>query len=270
MRLNAKKLKLPPKNYLVRYERIIEGYGFVFNPYYHLIAYVTMMLGLVFFTYYFELALFNMVILIVVISVLLPIFILLQYEYSYEERSFKEFTMFIQSLSSDFKGYPKAYAALQGSQKYCGDNLNQCVQEVLEQLEKGEEYDKALSLLDERYHFFVLHNLLVLMGAVEKYGANHYMEGIDLIQDDLDDCIEDMYLLQHQLINIRNRVYVLCAMSLFIGFLSKEMLSDLYVFSTSKTYQLSILIYALSVLLAIFLCTIALRNTWRLWEHYHE
>lgn len=254
------------KDVLKRYQTRIEAFGFVYRPYYHTAILLSMYLSVILFGYYFKmhLSLFTLVVLSLTLSI--PIFLYLQYEYSYDENCFKEYTSYIQQVSSAFKTYPKINTAMQETLPILHSDLRRVVLEAIEMMENGEEYESALFCVEKEHSHYILQNLHRLMIAVEVHGAKQYEEGIHLLQDDLDDLIEDMYLHQKELLLIQKKVFLLCLLSIVISFMSKNMLVGLYAFEKSLAYQMVLFIFVVSLLVCIVLSQVFLRHTWVIWE----
>ena len=254
------------RDVLKRYQTRIEAFGFVYRPYYHTVLLVSMYVGVLLFGYYFKMHPALLGILVLSLTVVIPIVLYLQYEYSFDEESFKEYTTYIQQVSSAFKMYPKINAAMQETIPILHGELKECVLEAIDRMENGEEYEKALYCIEREHSHYILQNLHRLMVAVEVHGAKQFEEGIHLLQDDLDDLIEDMYLHQKELLMIQKKVYVLCLLSILISMLSKNMLMGLYAFEKDLAYQVVLLLFVISLLVCIVLSQVFLRHSWLIWE----
>lgn len=225
-----------------------------------------MYVSVLLFGFYFKMHLALLSLLVISFTIVVPIVLYLQYEYSFDENSFKEYTGYIQQVSSAFKTYPKINIAMQEALPILHGELKQSVVEAIAMMENGEDYESALFCIEREHSHYILQNLHRLMIAVEIHGAKQYEEGIHLLQDDLDDLIEDMYLHQKELLMIQKKVFALCLLSIVISFLSKNMLVGLYAFETSMVYQLVLFLFVVSLLVCIVLSQFFLRHTWLIWE----
>ena len=254
------------RDVLKRYQTRIEAFGFVYRPYYHSALLICMYMSVLVFGYYFKMHWSLLSVLIASLSLVIPILLYLQYEYSFDENSFKEYTSYIQQVSAAFKTYPKINAAMREALPSVNGTFKQCVLEAIEKMENGEGYERALYCIEREHSHYILQNLHRLMVAVEVHGAKQYEEGIHLLQDDLDDLIEDMYLHQKELLLIQKRLYLLCILAIVISVMSKNMLAGLYAFEGDMIYQSVLLLFVISLLVCIVLSQIFLRHTWCIWE----
>lgn len=248
-----------------RYRKRIEAYGFVYRPYLHTTLLIAMYLGVIFFGFFFRMHPLPLFILLLSVTLVIPVILYLQYEYSFEESCFKEFTSYIQQVSAAFKMHPKIHTAMQEALPLVSGELHHCVSEALSKMNEGENYEDALACIEDKYSIYILENLHRLMVAVEVHGAKRFEEGIHLLQDDLDDLIEDMYLHQKELLAIQKKVYILCLLSILISVLSKNMLMDLYAFQKELIYQGVLLLFVFTLLCCIILSQVFLRHSWRIW-----
>lgn len=251
---------------LRRYHKRISAFGFVYRPYFHTALLFGMYFSVIAFGYFFKMHPAIFVILLMSVTILFPLLLYLQWEYSYEEGGFKEFTSYIQQVSATFKTYPKIHSAMKETLSILQGDLRFKVEESLAQMEEGVDYETALLCIEQEYPHYILQNLHRLMIAVEVHGAKQYQEGIHLLQDDLDDLIEDTYLHQKELLLIQRKVYVLCLLSIVISILSKNMLMGLYAFEKEALYQGVLLLFVLSLLGCIVLSQYFLRHTWQVWR----
>ncbi len=253
-----------------QYRLQVEGYGFRYIPAQQILRFLVCFVCILLFALYFQMHAGMLLFLCLLLAVLLPMWFLWQYEYLYEEKLFKEFTMVVQQMASSFKINPKIAAVCKEVRIFCHGDLQAQLDQCLWQMEQGNSLELALQSLRQRYSFFVLHNLLTLMCAVEEYGARQFQEGLDLIQDDLDDVIEDTYLNQQEMMQIKGRVYVLNLLALVIGMLSKQMLGELFFFQEHLLYQGSLFFFTLTLIGSMLVVQLAMRHTWIIWEKNHE
>lgn len=253
-----------------QYRVLMEGYGFRYVPAQQILRFLFCFLCILMFALYFQMQWGLFLVLCFSLLVLLPMWFLWQYEYLYEERLFKEFTMVVQQMASSFKINPKVAAVCKEVRVFCHGDLQMQIDKCLWHMEQGNGLEIALQPLRSNYSFFVLHNLLTLMSAVEMFGARQFQEGLDLIQDDLDDVIEDTYLSQQEVMQIKGRVYILNLLALIIGVLSKQMLGGLFSFQDHLLYQIALFIFTVTLIVSMLIVQLAMRHTWIVWEANHD
>ena len=255
------------KEILTRYHKEIIGFGFVYRPYVHISALLGMLTSIGLFAYFFKMSLSGFILTLIVYLITIPILLYLMYEYSYEESEFANYTNFLTQLLAAFKLHPKILYALKEARGVTSGELLRLINHSICCLENGDSYEDSIKLLTNTYHHYLLTNAFDLMVSVELYGANKYEEGINLIQDDLDDVIEDMYLYQKELMQIRSKVFVLCLLSIVVCFMSRNMMSNLYNFDHTTLYQTVLFLYVLVLLASVSLSQLFLRHTWKIWTN---
>ena len=116
-----------------------------------------------------------------------PYFIRYQYLYQKEEKAFFELTDFLQQFVSAFKQHPKIYASLVECKDVSQNQLLKTINQWINALEKGGYPKEHAQKFIASYPHFIVGNLVHLMLAVEEFGAPSYSEGLEIIQDDLED-----------------------------------------------------------------------------------
>ncbi len=254
------------KQLLQRYQKEIVGFGFVYQPYIHTIVLILMYGGVLAFAYLFQMSFLYLGLSVLSLTFLTPILLYLIYEYGAEEREFAEFTNFILHICSSFNQHPKILNALVECSELTSGNLRKCLDDTIHRLREGDMYDEALQPLMNEYSYYLFANLFQLMISVESFGANTYEAGINLIQEDLDDVIEDMYLYQHNLMGLRSKVFILCGLSIIVSFMCRDMMMELYDFHGEPIYQFMLFVYVLILFISITASQLFLRHTWRIWK----
>lgn len=256
------------KQLLHRYQQDIVGFGFIYRPYIHLSILLLMYVFVIAFAYFFKMNYIFMTLTCIIATLLFPTILYLLYEYSSEENEFSEFTSFISHMCGSFKLHPKILNTLLECELVTHGKLKQKVEEVIANLRNGEAYDTSLEPLLACYNYHLFKNLIQLMISVEYFGANKYEEGINLIQDDLDDVIEDMYTYQHNLIQIRTKVFILCILSIIVSFICRKMMSQLFDFDNHIVYQVTLFMYVMALFSSITASQLFLRHTWCIWRNH--
>lgn len=203
------------------------------------------------FGYLFELPTYYLFILLIIAIVLTPFFIHYQLKWNSEEKDFYQLTDFLQQFLASFKQHPKIYAAL----IECKDNTDGLLNVQLNQWVKGIEmggYPKqyAEEFIHAQSHFIVS-NLIHLMLAVENYGTFNYFEGLEIIQDDIEDWIEDTSFFKFEQINTKNRIQILTFFACGIAWMSHNMLFKTEMIQTMDFYYFSLFIFLLLILLTL-------------------
>jgi hypothetical protein len=109
------------------------------------------------------------------------------------------------------------------------------------------------------------------MLAVENYGTFNYIEGLEIIQDDIEDWIEDTTLFKFEQIRTRNRIQVLALFACGIAWMSHNMLFRTEMIETLNFYYFSLFVFLVLILLTLFFSQKLVSVPWierneKLWE----
>lgn len=238
------------------------NYGYEYSITSHLLSIVAIVFIIVITCIQFDVQFASCLILIFVSTIIFPQIAIWILYHAYQEKTFNNFTMFLQTFIAVFKLNPKTYPTLIECRKVCEGEVIDLIQEIqLAMFEKGSIEECLQPLLEYQPHFIV-HNLISLVTTIENHGGVQYLEGLDLIQDDIDDWIEDTYIYKKSQITSKNRILALCGLSLIIAFFAKNMLQEISFNTQSDVYQSAILFFLCMILLTIYLAHRILSQTW--------
>ena len=184
--------------------------------------------------------------------ILTPFFMHYQMRWKEEEQAFYELTDFLQQFLVSFKQHPKIYASLLESRPNTTGILREQVDCWINQLEIG-VYPKesAQNFINKQSHFIVS-NLIHLMLAVENYGTFNYIEGLEIIQNDIEDWIEDTTVFKNEQKSTKNRIQILALLACGIAWISHNMLFKTGLIETMNFYYFSLFVFLVLVLLTLF------------------
>lgn len=245
-----------------KFQKRIMGYGFNYSFSQHLILCIAILLLILFCGYLFSLHAVAILSLTLISLVMFPILLLWQIEFAYQQRMFNHLTTYLQQFIALFKVNPKAYAALQECQKIDYGSINKLVEAAITEIESGKMSQVGLDIIGKKYPHFIIHNLHVLVETVEIYGSVQYREGLDLIQDDIDDWIEDIYIFKQQQISLKNKILLLCGLSTFIAFMAKRMLASVEISTLSGIYQMALYLFLILILFTVLMAHRIYRQPW--------
>lgn len=214
------------------------------------------------FAFLFGLPWVDGVILLALALALTPWFFYYQMRWQFEEHQFFMLTDFLQQLLAAFKQHPKIYSSLIECNDMTSGKLKTSVDTWIEGLSKGGyPKDHAQNFIDVWPHFIV-GNLVHLMLAVEQFGTFNYAEGLEIIQDDIEDWIEDTYLFKHQQTATRLRIQVLALLSLGIAYSSHAMLFRTDVIESLSFYHVTIFLFLGLILITLFIAEKSISTPW--------
>lgn len=238
------------------------SYGYSYDIRYHILAIILIISILAFACYQFEVSFSSYIYLILVTSNLLPHVIIWIIYHRYEEQLFHQFTMFLQTFIAVYKLNPKTLSALEECQKVCEGEISNLILKMKENLLESGLVESCFQILRNYQSHFIVCNLASIVTTIETYGSLDYLDSLDLIQDDIDDWIEDTITYKKGQLSAKNRMMMLCGLSSIIAIFAKSMLSSVSFDTQSQLYQISIVLFFLSLLLTIFLAHHTLSNSW--------
>lgn len=214
------------------------------------------------FSFLFGLPLMDGVILFAMGLAMTPGFIYFQWKWRQEEEQFFMLTDFLQQLVSAFKQHPKIYASLIECNDMNDGPLKSSVDAWIEALSSGGYPRQHAQQFIEKWPHFIVGNLIHLMLAVENYGTFNYGEGLEIIQDDIEDWIEDTYAFKQQQSATRHRIQVLALMSLGIAWSSHAMLFKTDMIESLTFYHFTIFLFLVMILVTLLIAEKSISTPW--------
>ncbi|TFG83847.1 MAG: hypothetical protein E4G74_00540 [Erysipelotrichales bacterium] len=144
--------------------------------------------------------------------------------YRHEEYRFFQLTSFLQQLLAIFKTHPKLYRALMECRSSVDGKLAQDLDEWIANLDAGCPQQQSVEPFLHHQPHFIVGNLVRLMMFAEEFGGEHHLEGLEMIQDDIEDWIDDTITMKKNQRGLRNRILLLCGFALLIAMMSQNML----------------------------------------------
>lgn len=248
------------KGYL-ELKRTILNYGYNYKFTTHLFIVLFLFIGFGLICIAFEVRLESYLMFVFILIFWLPHLIIWIVFHSYQEKLFNEFTLFLQTFIAVFKVNPKTYPALCDCEKVVHGELLILIEKMKEELMKDGSIEDCMKILTNYQSHFIVHNLVSMIITIENHGGN-YGEGLDLIQDDIDDWIEDTYHFKKQQITTKNKMMGLCGMSLLIAYIAKNMLSEIPFTTQNDFYQISIFFFISCLLFTIIMAHRIFQKSW--------
>jgi len=236
----------------------------------YILIFIEILVTLVF-GYLFELPYVYLIVLLAFALFLTPFFIHFQLRWKNEENDFYQLTDFLQQFLASFKQHPKIYASLIECKDHTDGVLNESINTWINGLEKGGFPKQYAEVFIQSQSHFIISNLVHLMLAVENYGTFNYFEGLEIIQDDIEDWIEDTTLFKLEQIRTRNRIQVLSIFACGIAWMSHNMLFRTEMIETMDFYYFSLFVFLILILLTLFFSQKLVSVPWierseKLWE----
>lgn len=243
-------------------KQTVSAYGYHYSIKEHLFLLFIVLILVTIASYLFDIVWENTLFLIFLASLMTPMIIVWSLYHSYQERQFSQITLFLQHFLAMFKLNPKTYQVLKDCKLIVAHPINTIIEQMLIKQEEGGNIHDTFSILLTEYPHFIVHNLTTFVETVEVHGTHHYLDGLDLIQEDIDDWIEDVYLYKKQQLQAKNRMLMLCGLSCVIALFAKNMLAQITFDHKGVVYQFSILFFFITVLITIFMAHRILNDDW--------
>jgi len=144
--------------------------------------------------------------------------------YRHEEYRFFQLTSFLQQFLAIFKTHPKLYRALQECRPSADGQLALDLDEWIANLDAGCSQQASVEPFLQHQPHFIVGNLVRLMMFAEEFGGQRHLEGLEMIQDDIEDWIDDTITMKKSQRGLRNRIILLCGFALVIAMMSQNML----------------------------------------------
>lgn len=242
-------------------QKTVLSYGYHYNLKTHLLSNFIFLTLLFFIGIQFEVRIESILLLSLLLILMMPHILIWLMFHAYQEKLFNSFTMFLQTFIAVFKITPKTYPALCECEKICEGEILDLIQSMKAVLMEAGTIESAMHMLCEYQPHFIVHNLATLILTIENHGGS-YCDGLDLIQDDIDDWIEDIYSYKKKQTSTKNKMMGLCLLSTGIAFLSKNMLNGIPFDSQHEIYQIFILLFLLCLLFTVFMAHRIFSQSW--------
>lgn len=233
--------------------RELSLYGTHINLTTYYLWHVGALLGVVAFGGMFELRTSYILILGIAAFLQVPAALTWHAIYRHEEYRFFQLTSFLQQFLAVFKIHPKVYRAIKECRNQVDGSLAVDLDEWITRLDAGlSQQESCESFLKNQPHFIV-GNLVRLMMFAEEYGGNKHLEGLEMIQDDIEDWIDDTVTMKKNQRGLRNRILLLCGMAMLIAMMSQNMLLRTGLEINEPFRETTVFLFLMSIQLTILM-----------------
>lgn len=182
--------------------------------------------------------------------------------YRDEEYRFFQLTSFLQQLVAVFKIHPKIYQALGECINQTDGALAKDVEAWISNLDHGTPAQQSCEDFLKNHPHFIVANLIRLMMFAEEYGGDKHVEGLEMIQDDIEDWIDDTVTLKQNQRGLRNRILMLCGMAMLIAMMSQNMLLKTGLAIDELFRETSVFIFLMAIQLTILMAQKVIASPW--------
>lgn len=179
--------------------------------------------------------------------VTLPLLLYYQSQANYHAHEFNQVTTFLQHFLAHFKIHQQAYHALKEVSHVVDESNSQIIHTAIETLEKDANVHPLHFMTQWCPHFIVI-NIMSWIQHVEKHGFEQNHEILDMLENDIDDWIEDSTLYIKNMHSIKNKILILCSLSLLISLFNQHMLGSFMDLASNQVYQFATFVFLTVVL----------------------
>lgn len=235
----------------------IAGYGFTYSL---KKVYVTMLIffvGILITGFLFKLQMSYILILGGIGILMLPMIIISQYKYLFEQRRFTDVSTYVEQMIYNFKKQPKILNALiEVKRMFVNDGKSQMASTLEKAIksiqEDGADYTGALSSIYEQYPCSRVKSLHRFMMKIERNGGL-YQSGINVLLEDIGIWIERTYQYQVNRKHAKNNILISIILSCVICYFMIYALTGGAITFGSGVYNNQVFQVALCIFLAISL-----------------
>lgn len=196
-------------------ETEIIGYGYQYSLKSYLITLFLSLAVVVAVCRFFQLTPKYMAILIVIFCFSLPVIIVDQFRFLYEQKRFRQSVDYMEQMIYSFKKTPKILTSLRDVLSLSDGKMAEVLNEAIEAISRGDSYEDALLPIENAYgseRMKILHDFMI---KVERQGGK-YWSTLNVILDDLQSWTERTYSFQKDRKVVKNNIIVSLVMGVMI------------------------------------------------------
>lgn len=196
-------------------ETEIIGYGYQYSLKSYLITLFLSLAVVVAVCRFFQLTPKYMAILIVIFCFSLPVIIVDQFRFLYEQKRFRQSVDYMEQMIYSFKRKPKILESLRDVLSLSDGKMAECLNQAIEAINRGDSYEDALLPIENEYgceRMKILHDFLI---KVERQGGK-YQSTLNIILDDIHSWTERTYSFQKDRKVVKNSIIISLVMGVMI------------------------------------------------------
>lgn len=242
----------------------VDGFGYTYSYKKHLMYHLLGIGLIIVTTKLFQIHYQYLILLIFISCFVIMQTIRTQFIHAYEEHRFNQVITYLNHFCSVFKVNAKILETLEEIKLILDDEFQSVIENAITKIEEGESYHDCLAIITKNYDCSIIRNLHTVVCEVEQSGAFKYEESLDILLEDTDDWLEDVYGYRNIKKINRNKIFLMVLMSLVIGLLAKNLIpSDkIKILEASNLYQFSCFIFFLLILITLFFSEKQLSEGW--------
>lgn len=150
-----------------------------------------------------------------------------------EHEAVSELILVMTHLSHQFKTHQKIEHALVEVLEVCSDKTQAKLSQVIDQF-GTKTYQQAF---DEYHQHYLLRTLVTTMAHAQQQGDDNIFHALNLIEQDIDDLSNHVFIFIQNMTLLRNKVLMLCVFGLGVSYVSQNMLTMVVDLSSLGLYQ---------------------------------
>lgn len=196
----------------------------------------------------------NYIVLLMIFTALcIPFVLIWNLNYEINRLEFSNLEVYLTQFILIFRSHEKIIFVLNELTEILEGAVKENVKAALKAYEGGADLPNSLSIISDAYPHFIVYNLHALVLNVEQHGSLDYQEGLDLIQDDIDDWSEDVETYDKRKKDIITKVNILIAFAFLICYIALKMLFAVSLNTETPLYQSTMFIFCLIEILTFVL-----------------
>jgi hypothetical protein len=221
MKGRAEYMKQIPWKY-IRFRNLqtrISGYGYQYSFSRYLALLILGMVSMVAIGKLNGLKFVNICILVIAVSVMIPLLLLVQFRYLYEQNRFQDLINYMEQMMYSFQKHPKIVSALEEVGDLVEGDLKFRIQQIQETIESSEavSYEEAFRTIEVAYPCDRLENMHEFFIKVERIGGQ-YQTALAVLIEDLKLWVERVYVFQKERSYMKKKIIlsIFCVMILCV------------------------------------------------------
>lgn len=247
----------------------INKYGYKYSTKDFLIETLIILVIVFFIAYISKLELKFILILLLITIFMIPILIHALFRQNYNVKKFEMLEDYLNNIIPIFTQKTKIRYTLGELLDVTNGEMKQSLTKAIRYIDKTTDDPKllfnALKIIENDFPNSRVKSVHKLLLSIESHNSLDYKDVCDNMYDDVEEWIRRVYIFQKDLKNRRNKIIILCLMTLILNclFVYIYVSNDTFVgFTKNILYQVSTLVFIASVLIIITIILVKLNGEW--------
>lgn len=205
----------------------------------------------------------------IITALALPFMISSQFDQLYQMRRFQMVNSYLQNVIPIFENKPVIMYAWREVSELVDGEMKECILEAMSYVENNTEdvnvYDSAFKIIEEVFPNSRIHSVHQMMLTIANQNSKTYHDSVKNMYYDVTSWISRTYSFQKELKNRKNKLIVLCLITMAMNFLIIYVFGshqEMAGFTDMPLYQISTFVFLAGLLLMICMIYIKLNGKW--------